>query len=151
MENLKLLFQIYVRPGAAMSELMDHGSWLFAAILVLVISAAFAATINSKLEETFRIPTVNEYYHPENSGGGDASDESIAEYNRAMAQYHQVMQARPRIPVVGDTFFRFYSFAPEAFYRPLLSISIFYVPALILLLTLMIPIGSFGLLLRRDY
>jgi hypothetical protein len=149
MENLKLLFQIYVRPGAAMSELMDRGSWLFAAVLVLLISVAFAATINSKLDETYRVPTMSEYYQPDYSD--EDPDAAIAEYNRAMARYQEAMQARPKIPVIGDTFFRFYSFAPEAFYRPLLSISVFYVPVLILLLTLMAPIGSFGLVLRRDY
>lgn len=150
METLQLLFQMYVRPGAAMSELMDRGSWLFAAALVLVISAAFAAAINSKLDAIYRIPAVNEYYQPQYSGDED-SDAAITEYNRAMAQYQQAMQARPRIPIVGDAFFRFYSFTPEAFYRPLLAISIFYVPALILLLTMLAPIGSFGLVLRRDY
>jgi hypothetical protein len=62
-----------IRPSGCSVERIDGPRQLVvAAILVLVISAAFAATINSKLEETFRIPTVNEYYHPENSGGGDA-------------------------------------------------------------------------------
>jgi len=38
MENLKLLFQIYVRPAFAMSEIMDRGSWIFAAAAVMLVS-----------------------------------------------------------------------------------------------------------------
>jgi hypothetical protein len=41
MENLKLLFQLYFRPASAMSEIIDKGSWLFAAVTVLLVSVAF--------------------------------------------------------------------------------------------------------------
>jgi tetratricopeptide (TPR) repeat protein len=74
-----------------------------------------------------------------------------AEYMKASAEYEKAMAARHQIPVVGDNFFKFASFSPDAFYRPLLSISAFYVPLAILVMCAFAPIGSFGLVLRRDY
>jgi tetratricopeptide (TPR) repeat protein len=47
-------------------------------------------------------------------------------------------------------FFSFFSFNPGGFFQPLFSISIFYVPAAILLMCLF-GAGNFGLILRRDY
>ena len=65
MENLKLLFRLYVRPADAMSDIIDRGSWVFAAMLVLVVSIVFFWTTNVKLHETYRIPDISEYYNPE--------------------------------------------------------------------------------------
>jgi len=56
MENLRLLFELYVRPVAAMSELMDKGSWLLSAVFVLIVSTAFYWTINAKLQEAYVVP-----------------------------------------------------------------------------------------------
>jgi Flp pilus assembly protein TadD len=53
--------------------------------------------------------------------------------------------------LLGDLFFRFFSFDPAKFYIPVLSISLFYVPTVILLLSFIAGIGSFGVILRRDY
>jgi hypothetical protein len=61
------------------------------------------------------------------------------------------LASRQKIPVVGDTFFKFFSFEPNAFYEPLLAVSIFYVPFLILLVSILSSIGTFGLVVRRDY
>lgn len=149
MDNLKLLFLMYMRPGSAMSELMDRGSWLYAAILALIVSAAFSATVVANLHNAYRIPQINEYFQPREFE--DDSDAARAEYRRASAAYESAMAERRRVPVVGDTFFKFANFDSSAFYRPLLSISIFYVPIAIVLMCSLAPLGSAGLILRRDY
>ncbi|HVF29643.1 MAG TPA: tetratricopeptide repeat protein [Pyrinomonadaceae bacterium] len=146
MENLKLLFQLYVRPASAMSDLIDRGSWVVAAMFVLVVSIGFFATINAKLHAAYGLPALDDYYN-----AGAQADGSDAEIERVMTNYQNALAARQRIPVVGDTFFKFFSFDPGAFYHPLLAISIFYVPLLILLLAIFGGLGSFGLLVRRDY
>jgi hypothetical protein len=61
------------------------------------------------------------------------------------------MARRQRVPVIGDTFFRLFSIEPTKFYQPLLLLSIFYVPAAILLMCIFGGVGSFGLVFRRDY
>ena len=148
MDTIKLLFQLYFRPSSAMSELIDKGSWFGAAVLVLLVSAAFFLTVNTKLQAAYRIPTINEFY--------DYSmiyDESNAEavYNRALDEYKKALANRQAVPIVGDRFFRFFSFEPEKFYQPLLSISVFYVPFTILLMCLLGGAGGFGVVLSRSY
>lgn len=73
MENLKLFFRIYLGPGAAMSDVIDRGSWLFAAVAVLVVAGAFYATINVKLTEAYQIRSFQEFYQP---GPDDEKDEA---------------------------------------------------------------------------
>lgn len=150
MENLKLLFQLYVRPGFAFSEIMDKGGWMVAAALVLVVAIGFFATVNFKLEEAYGVPTVSEYVDPYAFENQDPAA-AAADYERSMANYRDAMAARNRVPLLGDSFYRFFSFEPTSFYQPLLAISIFYVPAVILLISIFAGLGSFGLLLRRDY
>ncbi len=149
MENLKLILKLFYKPASAMSDTMDNGSWLFAAIAVLIVSMAFFATIDAKLEAVYRIPNFNEFFQPDYDEVSEA--QAMANYNRADAAYKQAMTERQTIPIAGDRFFKFFSFEPARFYQPLLLLSIFYIPASILLMCLFGGIGSFGLVLRRDY
>jgi Tfp pilus assembly protein PilF len=151
MENLKLLFQIYLRPAWAMSEIMDRGSWLFAAGAVLVVSMLFFATVNAKLNEAYAVPNINDYFQQLPPDSDKASPETMAAWEKAREDYQKAMNERPLIPVVGDRFFQFFSFEPTRFYEPLLLLSIFYIPASILLMSLFAGVGNFGIVLRRDY
>jgi hypothetical protein len=149
MENLKLIFRLYFAPASAMSDIMDNASWLFAAAVVVMIALGFFVTINAKLDAAYRVPVFSEFYH---SGNDDEDTDMIeAKYKHALSAYDDAMKARPTIPVIGDRFFSFFSFEPTRFYLPLLLLSVFYVPAAILLMCLFGGIGSFGLIFRRDY
>jgi tetratricopeptide (TPR) repeat protein len=150
MENLKLLFQIYVRPAFAMSEIMDRGSWLFAASAVMIVSMAFYATIDQKLYEIYAIPEASQYYQSVGDADVD-TPEGQAAYELASQAYQRAMNERQRVPVAGDRFFQFFSFEPTRFYEPILLLSVFYVPASILLMSVFGGIGNFGIVLRRDY
>lgn len=151
MENLKLLFQLYVRPAATMSDIIDRGNWMFGAMMVLVVSIVFFATVNSKLHAAYRIPDIFDYYPAEAYGDPGAADITDEQIDRSVESYQTALRNRQRVPLLGDTFFRFFSFDPTSFYQPLLAISIFYVPLLIFLVSVLGSIGSFGLALRRDY
>ena len=151
MENIKLLFQLYYRPASAMSEILDKGSWFTAAVLVLVVSAAFFLTVNAKLETAYRIPNLYEFYQPNYETTDVDSPTAEAEYEKALGDYQKALAERPKIPVIGDYFFKFFSFAPNRFYQPLLSLSIFYVPFVILLMSIFGTAGSFGTMLQRSY
>jgi hypothetical protein len=150
MENLKFLLLLYVRPGSAMSEIIDRGSWLAGVLAVLIVSAAFFATVNQRLDEAYRIPNFYEFF---DHNYDEAIDPAVvqAQYDRSKANYDKAMSERQKVPVIGDRFFGFFSFNPVAFYQPVLAISIFYVPFLILLMSIFGGLGSFGILLRRDY
>lgn len=149
MENFKLFLQIYYQPAAAMSNIIDRGSWVFAAIQVLLISAGFFLTINAKLDAAYRVPEFNEYLSDRVYELAD--DQLDAAVRSAQSQLDSANANRSRIPIVGDTFFSFFTFSPTAFYQPFLSITLFYVPLVILLVCLVGGIGNFGVVLRREY
>lgn len=133
-----------------MSEIIDKGSWFIAAGLVLLVAIVFFSTVNAKLQTAYHIPALYEFYQPGSLSDEDPSEARL-QYELAIAEYRKALDARHKIPVVGDAFFRFFSFAPQNFYQPLLSLSIFYVPFAILLMSLLGGIGGFGVVLQRSY
>jgi tetratricopeptide (TPR) repeat protein len=151
MENLRLLFQIYVRPAFAMSEIMDRGSWLFVAAAVFIVSMLFFVTINAKLNKAYRIPALSEYYQPNHDEIDEESPDAAAAYKAATDEYSRALSQRPQVPVIGDRLFDLFSFDPTKFYEPVILLSMFYVPLAILLISIFAGIGNFGIVLRRDY
>ncbi len=150
METLKLLFLIYVKPAFAFSEIMDRGSWLIAAGIALVVSILFFFTVNAKLDTAYQMPDVADYYS--DSYYSEVDPQLAEKYQaEALEKYAEAVRSKRTVPVVGERFFKFFSFEPASFYRPVAAISLFYVPAVILLVSLFAGIASFGLLLRRDY
>ncbi len=151
MENLKLLFQIYFRPAFAMSEILDKGSWVFAGIAVLVVSFAFHATVNSKLKSGYAIPQFSQFYDFDEFTNDEYSPEMQAAFQKAETAYYKALAERPKVPIIGDSFFSLFTFDSN-FFSPLLSLSVFYVPVVILLISMFGGIGaSFSVVLRRDY
>lgn len=150
MENIKLFFRLYFSPTSAMSGILDRGSWFFAAMMVLLVSVIFFNGVNAKLDKTYRIPSFNEFYQPNYDSDPD-SDASIAEYGRASSAFQKANEDRLKVPLVGDVFFKFFSFDPTLWFVPILSISIFYVPAVVLLMCFVGGVGNFGIVVRRDY
>jgi Flp pilus assembly protein TadD len=151
MENIKLFFGLYFSPAQAMGGIIDRGSWFFAAMLVLLVSILFFTGVNAKLEAAYRVPVLTDFMTEDLYDEDDGPAISVAEHDRGVAAYETANAARPKIPLIGDLFFRFFSFDPAKFYIPVLSISLFYVPTVILLLSFLAGVGSFGVILRRDY
>ncbi|MDQ3800174.1 MAG: tetratricopeptide repeat protein [Acidobacteriota bacterium] len=151
MENLRLLLALFYRPASAMSDIIDQGSWFFAVVMVFLVSVAFFSTVNSRLQSAYRIPDFYEFYQPNFSMADEDSPAAEAVYNEAVAEYNRALAERRKVPLVGDNFFRFFSFEPSAFFQPVLTLSIFYVPAAILVLCVFAGVGNFGVVLRRDY
>lgn len=151
MDNIKLFFKLYFNPAAALSDIMDSGSLMFAAVAVLLVSMAFFATVNTKLDEVYRIRTFSEFYSPNYEEMSDDAAVEKARFNQATTTFNEEMARRPKIPVVGDSFFKLFSFESTKFYQPLILLSVFYIPVVILLMCIFGGIGSFGLVARRDY
>ncbi len=151
LDNIKFLFQLFYRPASAISDIIDRGNWVFAAISVLLISGIFFFTINAKLQTAYAVPNFSAFYHPNFSATEEDSPAAVAEYNKAEAAYRKALNERMSIPLIGDSFFRFFSFEPNKFFQPLLTLSVFYIPAAIILLCFFGGAGSVGLVFRRDY
>lgn len=149
MDHLKSIFKLYYNPAGAMSDLIDSGSWLFAAGAVVLVSVLFFATINTKLDAAYRVTQLGEYF--ETDVEYESAAAAKASYDRAAAAHQKANSSRAVIPFVGDRFFTFFSFNPAKFYLPIILLSVFYVPGAILLMSIFGGVGSFGLIVRRDY
>lgn len=136
---------------------MDNGSWLFAAVSVLIVSFAFQTSINGRLNEVYGVPRFNFETRRPNTGApvptNNIYDEDAynAEYEAAYENHRRVLSERQKLPIVGDAGLWLLNFNSGNFLGFLLALAVFYVPVTILLVTLFESLGSFGLILRRDY
>jgi tetratricopeptide (TPR) repeat protein len=132
-ENLRLLFQLYVRPRRALSGIIDEGSLLFGAAAVLAVSVISSAGMAAQwLWAPPAVPAAG----PAAPSAGPGGDE-----------------AGPVMPV-ADPWSRQVSLAFLSFGTTLTTVfvlALLYAPATLLLVTLVHPIGSFGVAFRRDF
>jgi len=149
MHSLKLFFTLFYRsPASAMSKIIDRGSWFFGAALVLLVSAAFFYTVNTKLEKAYAMPDLDQYFSW-NKELSAAENEAL--YEAARIEFQQAVEAKQEIPLTGDHFFRFANFETGGFAKFFFALSVFYVPAVILLITLLTGAGRFGEVLANEY
>jgi hypothetical protein len=158
-ENTKLLLRLYYRPISAMSSIIDSGHWLYAAIVVAVLSMlmqfALTSHVYSGYEAVYRPvekPTAEQL-----EGVPDDVKTSTPAFGPEESDYfddeHPAMPTFDRLPlpVVGNYGWWFLSFAPDSFFTTILGIALLYVPCLILLTTMTGSPVSFSVMFRRDY
>jgi tetratricopeptide (TPR) repeat protein len=132
-ENLRLLFLLYVRPRAAISGILDEGRLLFGAVAVILVSLlADAGGAVSLLKGRANPGT------PARAAAGQAA---------APAAGDEEAEAEP--PVASPWLWSALASTSRLF--AVLSLSLLYAPALLLLVTLLEPVGSFGVAFRRDF
>ena len=131
-----------------MSAIIDRGSWFFAAALVLLISAAFFFTVNAKLQTAYAAPDFKTFYQTDKEL---SQEEREAQYRNALAEYQKAVEAKQEIPLTSDYFFKAANFGTGGFAKFFFALSVFYVPAIILLVTLFGSAGKFGDVLPREY
>ncbi len=143
MDNLKFLLQLYFKPAAGMSDIMDDGSWLFATVGVVLLSFGLGFAINSKIVEAYDVTNVGAAF--ENVSIDLGTDETVA----APAKNEFIGQYRP-FPVIGNAIFWLFSFS-SSFITPLIVLSLFYFPGTILTASIVGKLGNPGVVMRRDY
>src|SRR5262245_3996479 len=104
-ENIKLFFSLYFRPLAAMSDLIDHGHWLFGAAVTTAIAALLAWTVTTPIYQTYEsVPVSSERLPPpppppppsDNNGQSSVEEEEP----RAMEIEEIEIERRP-LPIIG--------------------------------------------------
>lgn len=144
MENLKFLLQLYYKPAAAMSEIMDGGSWLLASVGVVVLSIGLGFAINSKIAQTYNVTNVAAMF---DATYAELTPEESLAYTAENKEF--IAQFRP-FPVIGNAIFWLFSFT-SSFITPLIVLSLFYFPGTILIASLVGKLGNPGTVIRRDY
>jgi hypothetical protein len=146
LEQIKLLANLYYRPLNAMSGILDRGSWVFGGVAVIATAAALQFTLSLQLFSRVEgmalppEPVLSDTQHPA----------------PVFPQYDDAEYAAPSYPPVQLSSFEritvlWLSTVSPGFFSTVLGLAFLLVPLMILVISLLEPIGSFGVVLRRDY
>jgi tetratricopeptide (TPR) repeat protein len=160
MENIKLLFQLYYRPAAAMSDVIDKGSWIFAAVAMLVVMLVFQFTVNLRIAESYLTTAANQM--TTRSAGSDNPDEvyidgddkNAAEKVRVAADAGKAAHVAPgqktAFSPAGAAALLLISFSGLSL-APFVSLLFFFVPVLLLLARIFGAASYSGTNARNNY
>ncbi len=160
-ENTKLLLRLYYRPVSAMSAIIDEGHWLYAAVVVAVLSVlmqfALSARVYSTYEAVYRqldkqeIERLEQVAHNAATAPAKPGQIAAGEFDYENYPTPSFTYDRLPLPLVGSYGWWFVSFAPGNFFGTIIGLAVLYVPCLILLIAATGSFGSFSVLFRRDY
>jgi Flp pilus assembly protein TadD len=142
-ENLKSLFDLYLHPARAMSEIIDRGNWLFAALAVVVVSGLLEFGVAGSLYRAYESPpvTVHRTFHnPLHPSPAPPPEEEEG-----------APPTRARLPILGEYAWYAVSFSTTSVLCSVIVLGLLYVPFALFLINLMEDLGSFSVILHRDY
>lgn len=133
MDNVNLLLQLYYRPAAAMSDIIDRGSWVFAAVAMLVVLLVFQFAISTRIEHQY---DVSRFVYGQDFEGIVEGEDTVVR--------------KPAFPVGGRGVLYFFSFEPLSI-GPMVSLLLFFVPALLLMSRILGAAGYVSANARNNY
>jgi Tfp pilus assembly protein PilF len=168
--NIKNFLLLYFRPARAVSGLIDSGSWWLALAVFVAVSFVFHFTVKERVIEAFGVETsqldlrtrMRQISQGEDADPEEYDDELYDEERPApRVGNREVIYAglefepasRAALPVPGlGRFGRWLLWTmPQSWLAGMAALCLLYVPATIFALSLLEPIGSFGVALRRDF
>ncbi|HEX8145123.1 MAG TPA: tetratricopeptide repeat protein [Pyrinomonadaceae bacterium] len=159
-QNTKIFLRLYYRPLAAMSSIIDEGSWLYGAVLVAAISMLLQLSLTTRIYQTYEaviVPAQQQQeverqrpHAPAQAGSTAVLQAEADEYEFNDEEEMMTVVRRP-LPLVGDAGWWLVSFQPYNLFYVMLGLALLYVPATILVMLFFEPLGSFSVVLRRDY
>lgn len=153
-QNTKILLRLFYRPLAAMSSIIDEGSWLYGAVLVAAVSMLLQFSLTGRIYTEYEAVISPHAQEQQQSAPTPATffrDEQAAAYDEAYYAEEEPVVVRKPLPLVGDAGWWVVSFQPYNLFSTVLGLALLYVPATILLMIFFEPLGSFSVVLRRDY
>lgn len=136
MSQLRLLLLLYVRPLRAMSGIIDEGSLLLGAGLVLLASLLTSAALMSQLARSVPSEAAKAIWMEPGAAIGEESADPV---QGPVAPPNGYQQAAAGF------------FSATASLTTIFALAILYAPFVLFLLTIFEPIGSFGVAFRRDF
>jgi len=154
LDETKLLLRLCHRPLEAMSGVLDHGSWIYGAIAVVAISLVLQFAIGAQVMYSM----IAEFPQQPSSAGQatlSAGSPLLPGSDDVEADEPTPPQASPERPVIPQmplsqaTPGILLMFSPG--FTTIVALALLYVPVLIVVMSVLEPIGSIGVALRRDY
>jgi hypothetical protein len=147
LEQIKLLLMLYYRPLNAMSGILDRGNWVFGSIAVIATSVALQFAMATQL-----------FSRIEGMAQRPAPAVTDSQYPAPVLPQFDEEEYDASPPVAPESFSSFemitslwLTTASPGFFSTVLGLAFLLVPLMILAMSLLEPIGSFGVVLRRDY
>ncbi len=144
-ENFQFLLKLYFRPLGAMSEIIDRGSWLFGAVAVAAVSVLFQFAVTAGLYQTYQAAPIKI------TRGAPVRRPAAPAPPVAEEGSDEPDPRRQPLPIVGTSAWWFLSFSPLSVLTSVVSLALLYVPFSLLVMVVLEQLGSFGVVLRRDY
>jgi tetratricopeptide (TPR) repeat protein len=141
-DNLRLLAQLYVKPVQALGRILDDASLIFGMGAVLAVS--FLSTLTVALPMYANIQA--QFGRPPDAGASPSGEPATGP-PEASGSLSDGQPATPR----GMAAQLLGSFVTTSVFGALFGLAALYVPACLLVATLVAPVGSFGVAFRRDY
>ena len=140
---------LYYQPQKAMGNIIDTGS-IASAIIAIILSSFLFVFITQPIFDEYEqkmivLPKQNVSFANQSSNSV-AEEENFEEYPEI---YHP--KIRQPLPLVGNFGWWFITFSFGSTLGTILFLPLLYVPVTILVLIFFEPLGSFGVVFRRDY
>jgi tetratricopeptide (TPR) repeat protein len=154
--QIGLLFRLYVTPLKAISRILDEGRLIFAVAAAIAVLLAIqlprAAQYEREQNKAMmrfvqeRIQKATDNFRAKGEKfDAKALSEETQEY------YADLMAAATGPPSIQTVIERFVAINPTRYLSPLAAMAICFVPIVILVLTRFESIGSFSMVVQRDY
>jgi hypothetical protein len=145
LEQTRLLLKLYYRPQNAMSGIIDSGSWVYGAIAVVAVSMLLQFAIAQALFSAYQeVPVAVGQPTPVDEAPAEEEDLDAA------ARARSRLTSLP-LPILGPLTWWIVSFSSTSVFGSVITLAVIYIPIVTLAVVLLEPLGSFGVVLRRDY
>ena len=149
-DQTKLLLTLYHRPSNAMSGILDRGSWVYGAVGVIATSLVLQFTIGVQVYREITEPQ-QRHSQVEQARPSDAASVLPQDDDE---EYDEPAPPSPTFypfPALAWLVAVWMSIFSPGFVSTVFALALLYVPLLILAMSVLESIGSFGVVLRRDY
>lgn len=158
--NLKCFLLLYVRPSTAVSGFIDSGSWWLALGFFIAISFTFHVTVKERIFTAYGTgPTAGASRFNRSQPRNPPPTEAVrSDGSRVATENGDVIRTLPRgqsvykqEPVEVSRSRLFLALISAGWFAWMLAMVLLFVPASIFTLSIIEPIGSFGVAVRRDF
>src|SRR5262245_45189905 len=146
--QFRFLLQLYRRPLAAFSTIIDQGQFLFAAIAALAVMLLLQFPRELELKRAMAWAHAYAAAHPAEMEAAKKAAEQEMERNPAPEAEEFRWTAGDQVKSAIDIFTGYTHFS---YLSGLAAIALCFVPVVILLMAAWQSMGSFGVILSRDY